>query len=119
MATIKLGNRDLGELDIQAISTTWEEYPTLKSDKLRTDKKLYLELDKDNFNLLMNFYGSVVNGDNAEGLVSKVSTYYKLMFVKHLGEIISTEVFESRYGKIDEHINDNISEYYSYIVCVN
>ena len=82
MQTIKLGNRDLGETEIQAISTTWETYPILKSDKLRTGKKLYVELDKENFNILAQYFALQVNGDLAEGLASKSSTYYEFFGIK-------------------------------------
>lgn len=118
MATIKLGNRDSGELEIKAISHQWEEHPQLKSDKLRTDKKLYLELDKENYNLLAEYYRNMVIGDNAEGLASKISTYYELFAVKSDSRMMSKCDFLKSYPDFDEYIDDNVDDTYSYIVVV-
>ena len=118
MTTIKLGNRDSGELEIKAISHQWEEYPQLKSDKLRTDKKLYLELDKENYNILAEYYRNTVIGDNAEGLASKINTYYELFAVKSDNGMMNKKQWQDLYPDFDDFIDDNVSDNYSYIVVV-
>ena len=118
MQNILLGNRQIGEQLIQVISHTWEEYPTTKNGRERTDKTLYIEVDKENFNLLAMFYRNITLGDNAEGLASKVSMYYDLMLVKSLGETLTKKEFQGRYSEFDEFIYDSVPEYYTYVVAI-
>lgn len=118
MTTVKLGDIRNGEIEVKAITHQWEEYPTMVKDKLRTDKKLYLELDKDNYNLLAEYYRNMVIGDTAEGLASKISTYYELFAVKSDSRMMSKYDFLKLYPDFDEYIDDTVDDNYSYIVIV-
>ena len=118
MIQIKLGNRDLGEVEIKAISHQWEEYPQLKSEKLRTDKKLYLELDKENFNTLAQYYALQVSGDIREGLATKANTYYELFAVKSDNGMMNKKQWQDLYPNFDDFIDDEVDDNYSYIVVV-
>ena len=118
MIQIKLGNRDLGEVEIKAISHQWEEYPQLKSEKLRTDKKLYLELDKENFNTLAQYYALQTTGDIREGLATKANTYYELFAVKSDNGMMNKKQWQDLYPNFDDFIDDEVDDNYSYIVVV-
>ena len=118
MQNIKLGDLRTGEQLIKLISHTWEQYPLNYKDRLRTDKTLYVEVDKENFNLLAMFYRNQVLADMSEGLASKVSMYYDLILVKSLGETITKKEFQDRYSEFDEFIYDSVPEYYTYIVVI-
>ena len=115
---IKLGDRTTGELELQVISHSWEEFPSIVNGRNRTDKKLYLELDKTNFNLLAMFYRNATIGDCAEGLASKVSMYYDLFMIKTQQGAMTKNQFIDLYPNFDEFIDDNIEEYYTYVVVV-
>lgn len=118
MATIKLGTRDSGEVEIKAISHQWQEYPTMVKDKLRSDKKLYLELDKENFNTLAQYYALQITGDLKEGLATKANTYYELFAVKSDNGMMNKKQWQDLYPNFDDFIDDNVGENYSYIVVV-
>ena len=118
MTTVKLGDLRNGEIEIKAISHQWQEYPTMIKDKLRTDKKLYLELDKENFNTLAQYYALQVSGDIREGLATKANTYYELFAVKSNNGMMNKKQWQDLYPNFDDFIDDNVSEAYSYIVVV-
>ena len=116
---ITLGSRELGEVSIQAISHNWKEFPTRIKDKLKTDKSLYLKLDPENFNKFSEFYRDVVSGDNSEGISSKVSTYYKLMFVRDNGKELTSLYFKSLYPEFDNYHLSDMPDNLTYIVEVH
>ena len=117
---IKLGTRDTSETVIEALSIpTWEEYPTLIKDRLRTDGKIYIELDKENFNILAQYYSVLVQGDVNCGLASKASTYYELFGVKSEQGMMQKSHFKSLYLSFDDFLDENIPNHYTYVVCVN
>jgi len=118
MSNIKLGDLRSGEVEIKAISHQWEEYPQLKSEKLRTDKKLYIELDKVNFNILAEYYRNQVLGDNSEGLATKNSMYYDLFMVKTPQGVMTKSQFIELYPNFDEYIDDSVEDYYTYTVVI-
>jgi len=118
MSNIKLGDLRSGEVEIKAISHQWEEYPQLKSEKLRTDKKLYIELDKVNFNILAEHYRNQVLGDNSEGLATKNSMYYDLFMVKTPQGVMTKSQFIDLYPNFDEYLDDSIEDYYTYTVVI-
>lgn len=118
MTTIKLGDLRSGEIEIKAITHQWQEYPTMIKDKLRTDKKLYLELDKENFNALAQYYALQAAGDIREGLATKSSTYYEIFAVKSSTRMMSKKEWLDLYPNFDDYIDDNVDESYSYIVVV-
>ena len=118
MIQIKLVTRDSGEIEVKAIALQWESYPTMIKDKLRTDKKLYLELDKENFNTLAQYYALQITGDLKEGLATKANTYYELFAVKSDNGMMNKKQWQDLYPNFDDFIDDNVSENYSYIVVV-
>ena len=118
MTTVKLGTRNISEIEIKALSVQWESYPIMVKDKLRTDKKLYLELDKENFNTLAQYYALQITGDLKEGLATKANTYYELFAVKSSNGMMNKKQWQDLYPNFDDFIDDNVSENYSYIVVV-
>lgn len=119
MQKILLGNREIGECEIKARGVNWEEIPTLQKDRYRADKSLFLDLDKDNFNLLSSFYRDVVLGDNAEGLSSKVSTYYSIILVMQDGNLYSSFEFKNDYPDFDNYHTSDMPDDITYLVRIN
>ena len=84
MQTVKLGNRELGEIEVVVINVDWAERPHLDSryDKYTSYKSLYLEVGQDTLKELDRFYAQQVQGDLAEGKASS-QPYYKILGVKY------------------------------------
>lgn len=121
MATIKLGDLRNGEIEIKAISLQWEEYPTLLKDKLRSDKKIYLKIDRDNMKDFVRYYDSIKEGDLVEGILSN-KQYWEL-----LGIEVANGVFREKMSpkEVDElyfgwdFFNDKLPSSTKFIVQVN
>lgn len=118
MQNIMLGNKELGSVNISVLSHSWGEYPKLSKDRLKSDAPIYIEVDKDNFNVLSEFYREVVQGDMTEGIASKQSMYWELIYVKDGGKLISKFEFKTLYPFFEDFITSEIEEEYTYIISI-
>ena len=83
MQSIKLGNKQSGELEIVAKSVSWQEKPSIfKYDRYNTYESLYLEVDKETLKDIDAFYLSQKQGDEFEGTASN-KEYYKVLGIKY------------------------------------
>jgi len=121
MATIKLGDLRNGEIEIKAISLQWEEYPTLLKDKLRSDKKIYLKIDRDNMKNFVIYYDSLKEGDEIEGIASN-KPYWELLYVEVVNgvfrEIMSPKEANELYSGWN-FFNDKLPSSTKFIIQVN
>ena len=121
MATIKLGDLRNGEIEIKAISLQWEEYPTLLKDKLRSDKKLYLKIDRDNMKNFVRFYDSVKEGDLIEGISSN-KQYWELLCVEVVNGIFNERMSPKELDDLYfgwNFFNDRLPSSTKFVVQVN
>ena len=83
MQSIKLGNKQSGEICIVAKSISWQEKPSIfKYDKYSTYKSIYLEVTQDVLKEIDAYYLSVKNGDEING-VANSQPYYKILGIKY------------------------------------
>ena len=87
MQSIKLGNKQSGEICIVAKSISWQEKPSIfKYDRYNTYKSLYLEVDKETLKDIDAFYLSQKQGDEFEGIASN-KEYYRVLGCKYFDGI--------------------------------
>ena len=117
MNRIKLGNRDLGEVEIIAESVNFEQTPSPK-----TSEKVYLKIDRDNMKNFVIYYDSLKEGDEIEGIASNNKQYWELLCVE-----VDNGVFRERMSpkEVDElyvgwdFFNDKLPGSTKFIVQVN
>ena len=116
MVTIKLGNRELGEIEVIAESVSFEQIPSPK-----TSEKVYLKIDRDNMKDFVRYYDSIKEGDLVEGILSN-KQYWEL-----LGIEVANGVFREMMSpkEVDElytgwnFFNDKLPSSTKFIVQVN
>lgn len=116
MTTIKLGNRELGEVEIIAESVNFEQIPSPK-----TNEKVYLKIDRDNMKNFVRFYDSIKEGDLVEGIPSN-KQYWELLGVEVVNgvfrEMMSPKELDEFYAAWD-FFNDKLPSSTKFIVQVN
>ena len=117
---IMLGNRELGELYLSVLSHTWEEQPQPHKDRMKTDKKLYIEVLPADIKALAMFYSNVVDGDRVAGLESKMNMYFDIVMVKGVdSNPLSKWEYKARYPEFDNFHTSDLPKDAVYVVQVN
>ena len=116
MAIIKLGNRDLGEIEVIAESVNFEQIPSPK-----TSEKVYLKIDRDNMKDFVRYYDALKEGDLVEGISSN-KPYWELLGIEVVNgvfrEMMSPKEVDELY--IDwNFFNDRLPSSMKFIIQVN
>ena len=112
--SIKLGSRDLGELEITAINVNWQEVPCLdKYGKDSTYKNLYLEVSPEYLKDIVKFYDNIISGDINEGIASNSQKFYNILGMKYQTEVFKeTMSYEDMKSELGWDVFANIPEEY-------
>ena len=116
MAIIKLGNRDLGEIEVIAESVNFEQIPSPK-----TSEKVYLKIDRDNMKDFVRYYDALKEGDLVEGISSN-KQYWELLGIEVVNgvfrEMMSPKEANELYSGWN-FFNDKLPSSTKFIVQVN